>query len=62
MKESKIMTDAQSLSKLRSMEHWVAKEPWGQIADRFEEMSLKELNELEQKVLSIRATNLDINK
>ena len=35
MKESKIMTDAQSLSKLRSMEHWVAKEPWGQIADIF---------------------------
>ena len=48
------MTDAQMLSRLRSMAHWVSKEPWGQIADRFEEMSLKELNELEEKVLSIR--------
>ena len=38
MKESKIMTDAQSLSKLRSMEHWVTKEPWKSIADRLEEL------------------------
>lgn len=55
------MTDVQALSKLRSMEHWVSKHPWGDIADRFEEMSLKELNELEQKFLSTQASNLDIN-
>jgi len=55
------MTDAQMLSRLRSMAHWVSKEPWGQIADRFEEMSLKQLMDLEVKVMSTRASNLDIN-
>ena len=55
------MTDAQMLSRLRSMAHWVSKEPWGQIADRFEEMSLKQLMDLELKVMSIQASNLDIN-
>jgi len=52
------MTDAQMLSRLRSMAYWVSKEPWGPIADRFEEMSLKQLMDLEVKVMSTRANSL----
>ena len=32
------MTDDQMVSKLRSMEQWVTKEPWKSIADRLEEL------------------------
>ena len=32
------MTDEQMVSKLRSMEQWVTKEPWKSIADRLEEL------------------------
>ena len=32
------MTDDRMISKLRSMEQWVSKEPWKSIADRLEEL------------------------
>ena len=38
------MTDSEMISKLRTMEHWVAKSPWGDMADR-----LQQLMEIEKK-------------
>ena len=36
------MTDSKMLSILRGYEHWVGKDPWKGMADRFEELMRKE--------------------
>lgn len=36
------MTDSKILSILRGYEHWVGKDPWKDMADRFEELMKKE--------------------